>query len=115
FGVTPGLSAAAALEFLKGAKKYAGGTASAVRGWAWVGEHGPELMKFAGGEKVKSSHQSKAVASGPQTVYLADESVEAVAHAILAGASEVSAHHVVAGIDRFDRRVESRRLKEAVS
>src|SRR5699024_8797062 len=94
---------------------YASGTASAMRGWGWVGEHGPELMKFTGGEKVKSSHQSKAVASGPQTVYLAPESVDAVAEAILAGASNVSAQHVVAGIDRFDRRVESRRLKDAVS
>lgn len=94
---------------------YASGTASAMRGWGWVGEHGPELMKFAGGEKVKSAHQSSAAASGPQTVYLAPESVNDVANAILAGASEVSANHVIAGIDRMDRLTERRRFKEAVS
>ena len=31
------------------------GTASAQRGWAWVGEHGPERMYFKGGEKVVPS------------------------------------------------------------
>lgn len=31
---------------------YALGTNSAARGWAWVGERGPELMWFNGGEKV---------------------------------------------------------------
>jgi SLT domain-containing protein len=31
---------------------YGAGTASAAPGWAWVGEHGPELMHFRGGEQV---------------------------------------------------------------
>ena len=31
---------------------YAKGTLNAKRGWAWVGENGPELMKFKGGEQV---------------------------------------------------------------
>jgi SLT domain-containing protein len=31
---------------------YAGGTASAAPGWAWVGEHGRELVRFRGGEQV---------------------------------------------------------------
>lgn len=31
---------------------YAFGTNSAARGWAWVGERGPELMHFGGGEQV---------------------------------------------------------------
>jgi SLT domain-containing protein len=31
---------------------YAYGTASALPGWAWVGERGPELVKFRGGEQV---------------------------------------------------------------
>jgi len=30
----------------------AAGTASAPPGWAWVGERGPELMRFRGGEQV---------------------------------------------------------------
>ena len=33
-------------------KGYAYGTMSAAPGWAWVGEHGPELMRFRGGEQV---------------------------------------------------------------
>jgi SLT domain-containing protein len=31
---------------------YASGTSSARPGWAWVGEHGPELLRFRGGEQV---------------------------------------------------------------
>jgi phage-related protein len=31
---------------------YAYGTASAAPGWAWVGERGPELLRFRGGEQV---------------------------------------------------------------
>jgi len=31
---------------------FAGGTRNASPGWHWVGENGPELLKFAGGEKV---------------------------------------------------------------
>jgi SLT domain-containing protein len=32
---------------------YALGTASASPGWAWVGERGPELVRFRGGEQVR--------------------------------------------------------------
>lgn len=38
---------------------YAKGTNNATRGWHWVGEEGPELMFFRGGEKVKSNSDSK--------------------------------------------------------
>ena len=31
---------------------FASGTNNAPPGWFWVGEHGPELMRFAGGEQV---------------------------------------------------------------
>ena len=31
---------------------YADGTSAATPGWRWVGEHGPELMRFGGGEQV---------------------------------------------------------------
>jgi cell wall-associated NlpC family hydrolase/SLT domain-containing protein len=34
---------------------YAGGTKGAHPGWAWVGERGPELVKFMGGETVLDS------------------------------------------------------------
>jgi len=32
---------------------YAYGTGSAIPGWAWVGEGGPELLRFRGGEQVR--------------------------------------------------------------
>lgn len=38
--------------------KHAGGTPGAMPGWAWVGEAGPELVRFRGGETVLSSPQS---------------------------------------------------------
>lgn len=37
---------------------YASGTTSAPAGWAWVGEKGPELMKFKGGEQVLNAMDS---------------------------------------------------------
>jgi SLT domain-containing protein len=37
---------------------YAGGTSGALPGWHWVGERGPELMRFRGGEQVLSHTNS---------------------------------------------------------
>lgn len=42
---------------------YARGTRSAAPGWRWVGENGPELMRFAGGEAVYTAEQSRALIS----------------------------------------------------
>jgi hypothetical protein len=36
----------------RGLKFFAAGTPSAPPGWAWVGERGPELVRFRGGEQV---------------------------------------------------------------
>lgn len=44
-------------------KGYASGTASAESGWAWVGENGPELVNFRGGERVLTANQSSAFRS----------------------------------------------------
>lgn len=41
---------------------YAAGTFDASPGWHWVGEQGPELLYFAGGESVIDSKQSNKVA-----------------------------------------------------
>ena len=43
---------------------YAGGTSSARRGLAWVGEQGPELVAFRGGEQVFPASQSASAAGG---------------------------------------------------
>ncbi|MFC9591524.1 hypothetical protein ACFTUC_17260 [Streptomyces sp. NPDC056944] len=47
---------------LSGTKGYATGTDGAARGWAWVGEEGPELVNFKGGETVLN-HQDSMLAS----------------------------------------------------
>lgn len=52
-------------------KGYASGTASAAPGYAWVGEEGPELVKFSGGEEVLTATQSMArrsVGTDPKTI-----------------------------------------------
>lgn len=43
---------------------YATGTSNARRGLAWVGEEGPELVNFRGGERVFTARQSAQVAQG---------------------------------------------------
>ncbi|MFI0553425.1 transglycosylase SLT domain-containing protein [Streptomyces scabiei] len=43
---------------LSGTKGYASGTSGAANGWAWVGEEGPELVKFRGGETVLNHRDS---------------------------------------------------------
>lgn len=43
---------------------YAAGTPNAPRGWAWVGEKGPELVNFGGGETVLSARDSARQARG---------------------------------------------------
>ena len=50
------------------ARGYATGTQNAVPGWAWVGEEGPELMRFSGGEQVLNARQSAALSAEPAPV-----------------------------------------------
>lgn len=47
---------------------FAGGTKSAPAGVAWVGEQGPELVNFRGGESVTPAPQSAAIAGGSTTI-----------------------------------------------
>lgn len=44
-----------------GAKGNATGTRSAAQGWSWVGEQGPELVNFRGGEQVVDAVSSKSM------------------------------------------------------
>jgi phage-related minor tail protein len=46
-----------------GFKGYATGTRGATAGWAWVGELGPELVRFGGGEEVLNHRDSLRFAS----------------------------------------------------
>ena len=43
---------------------YASGTSGASPGWGWVGEAGPELVRFRGGETVIPSHVARGYAGG---------------------------------------------------
>jgi hypothetical protein len=43
--------------------QFASGTPKAPKGWAWVGEQGPELMNLRGGEQIIPADQSRAIAS----------------------------------------------------
>jgi hypothetical protein len=45
-------------------KGYATGTSGAARGWGWVGEKGPELVNFRGGETVIPNQVSRGYAAG---------------------------------------------------
>lgn len=47
--------------YANGNRGYASGTKSALPGWAWVGEEGPELMRMHGGEQVLPASVSKQV------------------------------------------------------
>ena len=59
------------------------GTDHAAPGWAWVGERGPELMRFRGGEKVLSSRDSASVAAGASPDQIAQAIVMALVGARL--------------------------------
>ena len=48
------------------AAAYASGTTNAMKGLALVGEKGPELVKFGGGEQVKNAHDTANILNGNQ-------------------------------------------------
>lgn len=54
-------------EFTVNADGYAVGTDYATRGWHMVGEKGPELAYFGGGEKVYTAEETKAILQGNYT------------------------------------------------
>lgn len=58
---TPGIKAMARGGAYKG--YYKGGNVPNTQ-WAWVGEHGPELMKIPGGSRVYNNGQSNSMISG---------------------------------------------------
>jgi SLT domain-containing protein len=42
---------------------YANGTSNAAPGYHWVGEQGPELLRFKGGETVRNNNRSRTIAA----------------------------------------------------
>lgn len=71
-GLQPFLSSldslTATLAALAGIPALASGTMSAMRGPAWVGENGPELVEFQGGERVYSNRESRQMAMPTQYI-----------------------------------------------
>lgn len=53
---------------------YGSGTRSAVPGWAWVGEYGPELMRMSGGEQILTATESAGLQRRSSHVAVADTS-----------------------------------------
>lgn len=68
---------------------FATGTRSAPRGMAWVGEEGPELVDFSGGERVYTAQQSAAMVSGNNA--LAGEAQQVVKAVVVTGAEQTQA------------------------
>lgn len=64
FQVLAGALGALQLAAINNAKipEFAKGTNFAPKGWAWVGEQGPELVNLRGGEQIKTASQSKSFA-----------------------------------------------------
>jgi hypothetical protein len=60
---------------------YASGTSGARSGWAWVGEKGPELVNFRGGETVIPNHVAQGYAGGT----IGDGVIEVHSHVHLDG------------------------------
>lgn len=73
---------------------YAGGTAHAHPGLAWVGERGPELVRFRGGEQVYSAAESSAMARQTTTARLDPADIDRLAHAIVGVAQGISSRTV---------------------
>ena len=69
-----GNAAQVAQQNLKAMQKsvpaYATGTRSAKRGWAIVGEEGPELVEMGGGERVYNARQTRRMLSGGGATYV---------------------------------------------
>lgn len=72
----PGKVVDALKQYAKDIIGFAGGTTSAPPGLAWVGERGPELVQFRGGERVWSNSESVRMASQPSQTQVRIELVD---------------------------------------
>lgn len=94
---------------------YAQGTQSAAPGLAWVGEKGPELMAFNGGEKVFTAARSRALSTRLEGMALPSLATAPMvdAAASVQSAPERSLGHVSAyfGGERFDLLAEEGTFK----
>jgi hypothetical protein len=76
-------------------KGFASGTSNAPRGWHWVGEKGPELMRFRGGEQVMSNRASMAAGSNNYSISV---------HVAPGGDLVETGRQVVRAIQEYEKR-----------
>lgn len=74
-----------------GTSGYATGTPSAARGLAWVGERGPELINFGGGERVYNNQESTAMIYAQARRDLIDE-LKHMRLALVVGGKQMDAY-----------------------
>jgi len=74
---------------------YATGTASAAPGLAWVGERGPELVAFGGGERVFTADASRRLAGVLSGLREADTGAGLTAAALAGAANDFSSAAVI--------------------
>lgn len=73
---------------------YFNGTSSATPGWHMVGENGPELVNFRGGERVYSAAESSAMTRQQLTARLDPDDIDRLARAIVGVAQATSSRTV---------------------
>ncbi|CDF82652.1 Phage-related minor tail protein [Pseudomonas knackmussii B13] len=95
---------------------YATGTQSAEPGVHWVGENGPELLAFNGGEKVFTAARSRALAARLEGMQLPSLATSPMVDASFAGGGggDRSLGHVAAyfGNERYDLLAEESTFKK---
>ncbi|WHA40581.1 tape measure protein [Agrobacterium larrymoorei] len=96
---------------------YASGTPSARRGVALVGEKGPELVRFGGGEQVIPNHQLGAALQPPTIPKLsaapaqASHTIAPVYHIDARGADQAAIARLEAGLAKTNREFAANTLK----
>ncbi|MFD5069138.1 transglycosylase SLT domain-containing protein [Streptomyces sp. NPDC058369] len=75
---------------LRGNKGYATGTDGADSGWAWVGEEGPELVNFKGGETVLNHQDSMTTARKVNRGYASGTSNSGLYKAMIGSTSQLN-------------------------
>lgn len=88
-----------------GTAGYANGTMSASPGLRWVGERGPELVRFRGGEQVYTAAQSRALTTGSGPAVDVDDLARALVLALARSPIrvEVDGRQIASAVRSHDR------------
>lgn len=81
------------------------GTASASPGWHMVGEAGPELVKFRGGERVLTNSETRDALAGQAPAGWTDDDIDRLADRVAEAVRSGSREGVAAGFSGSARRV----------